>query len=184
MYVARSCGNSFVSGRVYFRHKVGVGNSGSWVAERGRRPTVWQMQRQGENQISDICFLSFSHFWWKTNLVSETLRLLIGGQWRHTPGSRSHCVPVRRRLSSGRKRALGVTSDGRCASRPSDWPSGGVMFISELAVMSLHVCGLAPGVTLPKSGEVTHLKDSNAVALLLLLLSIITQKINSKESRQ
>lgn len=55
------------------------------------------------------------------------------------------------------------------------------MFISELAVMSLHVCGLAPGVTLPKSGEVTHLKDSNAVALLPLLLllprSIITQKL-------
>lgn len=46
------------------------------------------------------------------------------------------------------------------------------MFISELAVMSLHVCGLAPGVTLPKSGEVTHLKDSNAVALI---------KINSKK---
>lgn len=52
------------------------------------------------------------------------------------------------------------------------------MFISELAVMSLHVSGLAPSVTLPKSGEVTHLKASNAIMLLplLLLLSIITQK--------
>lgn len=36
------------------------------------------------------------------------------------------------------------------------------MFISERAVMSLHVCGLAPGVTLPKSGEVTQLKAINA----------------------
>lgn len=59
------------------------------------------------------------------------------------------------------------------------------MFISELAVMSLHVYGPAPGVTLPKSGEVTHLKASNATTLLpLLLFSIITPKINSKESRQ
>lgn len=56
------------------------------------------------------------------------------------------------------------------------------MFISELAVMSLHVCGLAPGVTLPKSGEVTQLKDSDAVTLLPLLLSIITQKLILKRA--